>query len=933
MNNLNGIKTILQVILLFLAITAGSVFAQDNINLKSMLVEAESYYIYEEYKEALPIYLKINKIDPENDNVTFKIGICYLNDPFHKDKAIPFLQKATNNMKSGYREGSVRERQAPPETVYYLAKAYLANDQPEKAIWYFEQFADNLDETIFDKDLVLHELASCKRAGEARLRKVYYTATPAGGDINSRFSETNPVISGNGQIMAFSRKLQFYDAIFYVTKKNGQWSSPINIIPDLKVDGEIYPVSLNYDGTELYLYRSDEYNGNLYVSRLNGSVWGEPVKLNGNINTPYWESHASVSRDGRTLYFSSNRPGGLGELDIYLSRRTEGDNWGPAENLGAKINSRYNDDTPFLTEDGSLLFFSSLGHTTIGGYDIFFAEPDGQGGFKTPQNLGYPINTSDNELFFQPNNMGRNGYFAMARPEGKGLYDIYYLDIYYAKNPRKFEITGNLGQNLIARQNLKVGIYNKTTGETVTLTNPDIVDGTLNLELNQGNYEITFSGPTTKTETVMLNLPVDRKASDASFRVDLTEKPEDSYALNLKPEKSNLLKLPFHSLTVNTLDPVTLVINAAKDATIQVTETFPDGSTKTSKVQSSNRPLKYTFTPQAGTNKLQFELTGKNGQTQTEILTITAIPLTEEPISANTDTLSHTPEGLAEIIATLKAIAGSKMDSALSLALSNPIVSDANTLRSFITDSLEGKIPTKEFDSVYVQFLQGITNRYILNDLVLAGNQPPTSETDLFSPARGILSNLPPDADWEMVAKLIVSKIQAEINRSTEYPLWLQKVLNAEDFELISVSTDAFTFFDAQKFTDKIAVLLGDNNKTNFTRMTSILEKLYLADIMQQLQRLNNAEITTTLSSIDINEALTCRLLTEKLYRLFVENHRDLSVLTKAIQNLKSPSYPATATPEKWYSDPLVRGGGILLLSMLVILILFVRKKRKKDNV
>lgn len=935
MKRILATSTLLKLLIVFIYTSFTTIKAQDNINYKSILVEAESFFIYEEYKDALPLYLKINKLDPENDNVSYKIGICYLNDPFNKEKAIPYLQKAAANMKSEYREKSVKERQAPPEAVYFLAKAYLANDQPDKAIWYFQQFLDNLDETVYDKDLVLHEIASCKRATEARLNKVYYAASAPEADINSRFSETNPVISGNGQSMAFTRKLQFYDAIFYTYKKNGRWTNPENIIPDLKIDGEVYPVSLSYDGTELYLYRSDEYNGNLYVSKLKGTAWSLPVKLNANINTPYWEAHASLSRDGNTMYFSSNRPGGLGELDIYVSHRTDGDNWSPAENLGSKINSRYNDDTPFLTEDGSLLFFSSLGHTTYGGYDIFFAENDQRGSFRTPQNLGYPINTSDNELFFQPHNLGRSGYFSMVRPEGKGRYDIYFLDIYYAKHPRTFEITGFLGKNPAALKDIRVNVKNKTNNSSFAITNPSIEDGKLNMQLEQGNYELTLSGPGIQSETVLLNLPMDKKTSEATFNVDLKEKssaPQATGHLTTTAPAEKLvsiLSLPYRSLTVNSLETISIPINAETGAKVVVTETYPDGTTQTKQFDAGKKPIAYTFTPKAGVNKLSITATNKKGASQTENLTITA--LVPEPVALTAKNVA-VPAEVARLIAALMALSDANLDSAFTHALADSNITDANTLRRYITDSTGWAIDKQQYDPVYVAYLQNRANQYIVNDLVQAANATTGAAIVTTDATLGLKANLPPDATWQYLAQLVAAKLAAENNRSDKYTAMLKNILSPENFALVSVSSEAFSNFESQSFVEKAAAQLGDDKKEAYNRMVTILEGLYAADIALQLSNTGDSDIIQSLNLLlpELTD-ITIRSLIEKLYQDFTVNNRKTDNLTKAIENLKPPVYPVKAPGNKGFGVPVIAGGALGLV-LLLLIIIFILRKRKNDS-
>ncbi|MCK7535857.1 MAG: hypothetical protein MZV63_35170 [Marinilabiliales bacterium] len=136
---------------------------------------------------------------------------------------------------------------------------------------------------------------------------------------------------------------------------------------------DCHTTSLNSDGTELYLFKNDNYDGNLYVTRFINGKWSAIEKLNKNINTRFYESHAAISSDGKKLYFTSNREGGLGELDLWVSEKDNTGDWGIPVNLGNLVNTPYNEETPFISGDGNTLTFSSEGHGSMGGYDIFLS--------------------------------------------------------------------------------------------------------------------------------------------------------------------------------------------------------------------------------------------------------------------------------------------------------------------------------------------------------------------------------------------------------------------------------------------------------------------------------------------------------------------------------------------------------------------------------
>ncbi len=290
-------------------------------DLKQIFLEAESYFLFEEYSEALPLYLKIHREDPDNENINYKIGVCYLNNPYEKDKSIRYLTDASEYTNPKYKDNNFKERLAPPEAVFYLGKAYLINDRIEEAKTEFNRFLSIVDEKIYDTDLIKEQIAACDAAIELKKKPVDIDVSNLGNTINSRFADINPVVSGDENSIVYVSKLQFYDATFYSTKVDGQWTPPRNIVPELGVDGDVYPTALSYDGTELFIYRNDDFIGNIYHSYLKDGIWTPLEKIGEPISTKYWESHASVSKDGKTLYFTSNRKNGYGGLDIYKSEK------------------------------------------------------------------------------------------------------------------------------------------------------------------------------------------------------------------------------------------------------------------------------------------------------------------------------------------------------------------------------------------------------------------------------------------------------------------------------------------------------------------------------------------------------------------------------------------------------------------------------------
>ncbi|MFH0758070.1 MAG: hypothetical protein V2B15_12350 [Bacteroidota bacterium] len=457
---------------------------------------AESWLLFEEYGEAEAIYQKLLGWYPENNNLKYKIGICLLNDPYRKKESLGYLEEAANHINPEYKEGSFKEETAPPDVLYHLGNAYLVNEMLDPAIRTFHRFLEIMDPEVYDEELVRAQIRACENAKRLMAMPVDIDLYPVSQAVNTRYSETHPVISGDGNRMAFITEQPFFDEALFIEKLDGEWTLPMSVTSMLGFDEDIYPVSLSYDGTEMLLYYDDEHIGNLYMSRYEDGFWLPAVKLGENISTKYWESHASLSRDGQTLYFTSNRKGTNGGLDIYSSRRQPDGKWGVPENLGTTINTRYNEETPFITMDGQTLFFSSYGHYNMGGYDIFCSTKNKDGSWGKPVNLGYPINTTGDDLFFQPVNNGFAGYQSRYEKGSQGKHDLYYMDIYSANNPRMYLVTGfvRTEDGLTDLTTLEMFVIDPENGDTLKYSIPIDETGAFSLNLTQGEYALHFSG-------------------------------------------------------------------------------------------------------------------------------------------------------------------------------------------------------------------------------------------------------------------------------------------------------------------------------------------------------------------------------------------------------------------------------------------------------
>ncbi|HAM09450.1 MAG: hypothetical protein A2X04_06600 [Bacteroidetes bacterium GWF2_41_9] len=408
------------------AIFTISLYAQDNKQLQNTFLEAEYFFMNEDYSDAINYYLQIYSELPDNANIAFSIGVCYLNISGKKDLSVKYLEDAVKNMSAKHKEGTLSQIAAPYSALYELAKAYRINYNFDKAKETYLRYRETLLPTDIENiRFIDHEIKVCDIAKTLINKPVSYSEENMGELFNDEKPNFNPVISADGKSFAFMSSLKFYDAIMYTRMVNGKWAGPVNIYPELLIDGDFIISCLSKDGKLLLLSRDDNYNSDIYSSGFDGTIWSPAVKLNKNINTKYWESHAFISDDGNQLVFSSDRPGGFGGLDLYVSRKINSD-WGPAINMGPEINTEFNEDRPFLVNSGKTLIFSSQGHENIGGYDLFRSELQSKGTWETPENLGYPINTPDDNTYFMPSGDAKSGYYSLDKEnEGFGKEDIY----------------------------------------------------------------------------------------------------------------------------------------------------------------------------------------------------------------------------------------------------------------------------------------------------------------------------------------------------------------------------------------------------------------------------------------------------------------------------------------------------------------------------
>ncbi len=389
--------------------------------------EAEYFFNRDDFEEAAFYYKKLLNLHPENANFNFKLGSCYLNIPGSESLAVPYFEKAVERTveKSKYKPKSLEEKNAPLHAYFYLGNAYRINNQLDKALTSYNTFINspyyygNYNETIVE-----NEIKACERAKIIQDSPINLTEEALPDPVSTDASELHPVVSDDEKTIAFIRKLKFYDAVLLCNREENTWSQPLNLNPLIGSDGDFYPVCFSPDGKELYLVKTSSGGGDLYVSYYRNNTWAKAEKLSGNINTGSNETSACLSGDGQTLYFSSDRGSGKGGLDIYIAKRIGENQWGKAKNAGKNINTVFDEDSPCLVDHGKILYFSSKGHYSMGGFDLFYASREGKK-WSAPVNAGYPVNNTADNNHMQVMQEGSVIYVSKINASANGSPDLF----------------------------------------------------------------------------------------------------------------------------------------------------------------------------------------------------------------------------------------------------------------------------------------------------------------------------------------------------------------------------------------------------------------------------------------------------------------------------------------------------------------------------
>jgi hypothetical protein len=386
-----------------------------------------------------------------------------------------------------------------------LANAELMSGEYEEALIHYNVYLIQPGISEKNKSVAIKSIQDCKFAVEAIKNPVPFNPVDIGSSVNTSEDEYWPSITADGQTLMFTRQEATGRSVpktqedFYISHfENDKWSKAFNAGFPLNSSQNEGAQTISSDGRFMYFTACDKPDGqgkcDIYYSSFDGNSWSIPINIGPPINTRAWESQPSISANGRMLFFTSNRPGGFGGMDLWYSVLSEEGKWGSPVNLGKTINTPGDEMSPFIHFDGRTLYFSSNGSIGMGGFDIFFSKMRDDTTWTEPRNLGYPINTYNDEMGLIIDASGQRAYFSSKRDDSHGK-DIYSFSVYESVRPDPVSyFKGKVyekgtGKLLIASYEL----VNLTTGHIVVSNTTDVTGTFLVCLPPDHNYGLNVS--------------------------------------------------------------------------------------------------------------------------------------------------------------------------------------------------------------------------------------------------------------------------------------------------------------------------------------------------------------------------------------------------------------------------------------------------------
>ena len=516
-----------------------------------LIIESSSMIIENRLINAEIIVDKLLELQPNSANYNYRKGYILLKKDNKYKEAIKYFNKALPLADVDYDFFSITDTTAPIYTNFYLGECYHLGMDLEKARNYFTNFLNLSIEKSELTTLASVKLIQCNNAKKAMENPKKTKLINISGGVNSEYPDYSPVVSLDGKALYFTSRrpwkkgetepyrdqlLNNYPEDIYISYRNedGSWNSPKRL-SFCEASKNEATIAVNSDQKRIYVYEDLVGGGDIFYSELKTNIFQstEPLQIEG-VNTKHWETHITVTIDGLNMYFVSDRPGGFGGRDIYRIVKLPDGSWSEPLNLGPTINTPYDEDAPFIGSDNKTLYYASNGPESIGGFDIFLSVRDENNTWSTPVNMGYPINSTGDDIFYTTTTDGSKGYFTSYRIDGKGDKDIYeisndelgekYISVYYGeiKTTLDLKLPKDLYIEFIPKDSLK---------ETKKIKSIDII-GKFSIQLDTCTiYDVNYI---TENQSIYSEV----------FETKCTEGIENNYkGLFYDPSKNELTDL------------------------------------------------------------------------------------------------------------------------------------------------------------------------------------------------------------------------------------------------------------------------------------------------------------------------------------------------------------------------------------------------------
>jgi outer membrane protein OmpA-like peptidoglycan-associated protein/tetratricopeptide (TPR) repeat protein len=538
----------------------------------------------ENYRASIPYYERVIAKDPNNAQALFRAGVAYLS--FDKEKASDYIYKAQK-----------LKPKVSKDVEYWLGRVDHLNYNFDEAITHYQAYNATLKKR---NDTRREEVAQLIQ--HSKNAKVLFNSPKdifvknLGPTVNTQYSEHSPVISSDDKTLIYTTRAnptdipgldsktrsktaadgEYFEGIVETHRIDADnWEKPRSLSTALNSKGHDASDQLFDNDTKLLMYRSDEDGDVFIASKQNGGDWGAPTKLNSNINSKSYEGDAYITPDGLTLYFSTAKYSEDGNLDLYYSTRTAGGDWGAAKSLGSGINTKYDEDSPYISRDGRTLYFSSRGHNTMGDYDIFQSKYDSIGHkWGRPENMGYPINTPDADSYYRLAPDGTYAYLSSYRIGGYGEKDIYTIS--YIKN---ITIKGTVFSKRDSSQVIPGVelVFNGTQADKTAISFRDITKdpgGDYQVKvLSARTYQVAVNKDGKNIETQEFAVPISTNDSTSiikNFYVDYIDTLSGSFARGMKPIYFDTDKYKLRPESIKTLNATSAILKANTGVNISI---------------------------------------------------------------------------------------------------------------------------------------------------------------------------------------------------------------------------------------------------------------------------------------------------------------------------------------------------------------------------